>query len=78
MSQYPFANVKVVGTPGITDGRICLMPDAFSVVGVDAITDVDNFSMWYDINADQLKHRLKSKLGGAIAFGEYVLTNKAV
>jgi hypothetical protein len=78
MSQYPFANVKVVGTPGITDGRICLMPDSFSVVGVDAITDVDNFSMWYDINADQLKHRLKSKLGGAIAFPEYVLTNKAV
>jgi len=77
MSQYPFANVKVVGTPGITDGRICLMPDAYAVVGVDAITDVDNFSMWYDINADQLKHRLKSKLGGAIAFPEYVLTNKA-
>jgi len=78
MSQYPFANVKVVGTPGITDGRICLMPDAYAVVGVDAITDEDNFSMWYDINSDQLKHRLKSKLGGAIAFPEYVLTNKAV
>ena len=78
MSQYPFANVKVVGTPGITDGRICLMPDAYAVVGVDAIEDVDNFQMWYDVNADQLKHRLKSKLGGAIAFGEFVLTNKAV
>lgn len=77
MSQYPFANVKVVGTPGITDNRICLMPDAYAVVGVDAIEDVDNFQMWYDVNADQLKHRLKSKLGGAIAFPEYVLTNKA-
>ena len=77
MSQYPFANVKVIGTPGITDGRICLMPDAYSVVGVDAIEDETNFSMWYDVNSDQLKHRLKSKLGGAIAFPEYVLTNKA-
>ena len=78
MSQYPFANVKVVGTPGITDGRICLMPDAYAVVGVDSLTDEENFQLWYDVNADQLKHRLKSKLGGAIAFPEYVLTNKAV
>ena len=78
MSQYPFANVKVIGTPGITDGRICLMPDAYAVVGVDALEDETNFQMWYDVNADQLKHRLKSKLGGAIAFPEYVLTNKAV
>lgn len=78
MSQYPFANVKVVGTPGITDGRICLMPDAFAVVGTDLMSDVDNFQLWYDINSDQLKHRLKHKLGGAIAFPGYVLTNKAV
>lgn len=78
MSNYPFANVKVVGTPGITDGRICLMPDAYAVVGTDLLSDVTNFSLWYDINADQLKHRLKSKLGAAIAFPEWVLTNKAV
>lgn len=77
MSQFPFANVKVVGTPGITDGRICLMPDAYAVVGVDKLDDETNFSLWYDVNSDQLKHRLKSKLGGAIAFPEYVLTNKA-
>lgn len=78
ISQYPFANVKVVGTPGITDGRICLMPDAYAVVGTDLMSDVDNFQLWYDINSDQLKHRLKHKLGGAIAFPGYVLTNKAV
>tara|TARA_R110000868_G_scaffold145573_3_gene365808 strand:+ start:732 stop:1637 length:906 start_codon:yes stop_codon:yes gene_type:complete len=77
-SMYPFANLKVVGTPGITDGRICLMPDAYAVIGTDLLSDVDSFSMWYDVNADQLKHRLKSKLGSQIAFSEYVLTNKAV
>ena len=77
-SVYPFANVKVVGTPGITDGRIVLMPDAYAVVGTDLLSDTDNFSMWYDINADQLKHRLKSKLGSQVAFPEYILTNKAV
>lgn len=75
MSQYPFANVKVVGTPGITTGRIVLMPDAYAVVGTDALEDINNYQLWYDVNADQLKHRLKHKLGSAIAFPEYVLTN---
>ena len=77
ISNYPFANVKVVGTPGITDGRICLMPDAYAVVGTDLLSDIDNFQLWYDINSDSLKHRLKHKLGAAVAFPEYILTNKA-
>lgn len=75
MSQYPFANVKVVGTPGITGGRIVLMPDAYAVVGTDTLEDVSNFQLFYDINSDQLKHRLKHKLGVAVAFPEYILTN---
>ena len=75
MSQYPFANVKVCGTPGITTGRIVLMPDAYAVIGTDALEDINNYQLWYDVNADQLKHRLKHKLGSAIAFPEYVLTN---
>tara|TARA_R100000951_G_scaffold42792_1_gene35920 strand:- start:206 stop:1108 length:903 start_codon:yes stop_codon:yes gene_type:complete len=72
---YPFQNVKVVGTAGITGERICLMPDAYAVVGTDLLSDVDNFSLWFDINADQLKHRLKSKLGVQVAFPEYIVSN---
>ena len=72
---YPFQNVKVVGTAGISGDRIALMPDAYAVVGTDLLSDVDNFQLWYDINADQLKHRLKSKLGVQIAFPEYVVSN---
>ena len=72
---YPFQNVKVVGTAGISTDRICLMPDAYAVVGTDLLSDVDNFSLWYDINADQLKHRLKSKLGVQVAFPEYIVSN---
>ena len=72
---YPFQNVKVVGTSGISGDRIALMPDAYAVVGTDLLSDVDNFQLWYDINADQLKHRLKSKLGVQIAFPEYVVSN---
>ncbi len=72
---YPFQNVKVVGTSGISGDRIALMPDAYAVVGVDLLSDVDNFQLWYDMNADQLKHRLKSKLGVQVAFPEYIVSN---
>ena len=72
---YPFQNVKVVGTSGISGDRIALMPDAYAVVGTDLLSDVENFQLWYDINADQLKHRLKSKLGSQVAFPEYIVSN---
>ena len=72
---YPFQNVKVVGTSGITGERIVLMPDAYAVVGTDLLSDVDNFQLFYDINADQLKHRLKSKLGVQVAFPEFIVSN---
>ena len=72
---YPFQNVKVVGTAGITGDRIVLMPDAYTVVGTDLLSDVENFQLWYDVNSDQLKHRLKSKLGIQVAFPEYIVSN---
>jgi hypothetical protein len=72
---YPFQNVKVVGTSGITGNRIALMPDAYAVVGTDLMSDETNFQLWYDINGDQLKHRLKSKLGVQVAFPEYIVSN---
>ena len=72
---YPFQNVKVVGTSGISGERIVLMPDAYAVVGTDLLSVISNFSLWYDINADQLKHRLKSKLGVQVAFPEYIVSN---
>jgi hypothetical protein len=72
---YPFQNVKVVGTSGITGNRIALMPDAYAVVGTDLMSDETSFQLWYDINADQLKHRLKSKLGVQVAFPEYIVSN---
>jgi len=72
---YPFQNVKVVGTTGVQGDRIALMPDAYTVVGVDLMSDESNFQLFYDINSDQLKHRLKSKLGVQTAFPEYVISN---
>lgn len=72
---YPFQNVKVVGTSGITGERIALMPDAYAVVGVDLESDLEEFQMWYDINSDQLKHRISTKLGVQVAYPEYIVSN---
>jgi len=72
---YPFQNVKVVGTSGITGDRVALMPDAYAVVGTDLESDLTEFQMWYDINSDQLKHRIATKLGVQVAFPEYIVSN---
>lgn len=72
---YPFQNVKVVGTRGVIGDRIVLMPDAYTVIGVDAIDDAEKFSLWYDIDTDKLKHRIKTKLGVQVAFPEYIVSN---
>lgn len=73
--QYPFQNVKVVGTSGISGNRVALMPDAYAVVGTDLESDLTEFQMWYDINSDQLKHRIATKLGVQVAYPEYIVSN---
>lgn len=73
---YPFQNVKVVGTTGLQGSdRVALMPDAYAVVGTDLLSDFSEFQMWYDINSDQLKHRIASKLGVQVAYPEYIVSN---
>jgi hypothetical protein len=73
---YPFQNCKVVGTTGLQGSdRVCLMPDAYAVVGTDLETDLTDFQLFYDINSDQLRHRISTKLGVGLAFPEYVVSN---
>jgi len=45
------------------------------VVGVDLLSDVSNFQLWYDINGDQLKHRVVTKLGVQVAYPEFWVSN---
>ena len=74
--QYPFQNIKVVGTAGLAGSdRVCLMPDGYAVAGVDLLSDATEFQMWYDINSDQLKHRISTKLGVQVAYPEYIVSN---
>jgi len=74
---YPFQNIKVVGTVGINTDRIVLGPAKQIVAGTDLMSDFSEFQLWYDINTDQLRHRISTKLGVNVAFPEYWISNNA-
>ncbi len=74
---YPFQNVKVVGTVGLQGSeRIVVGPAKQIVAGTDLMSDFSEFQLWYDINTDQLKHRISTKLGVQIAYPEFWVSNE--
>ena len=73
---HPFANVKVVGTSGLNgSNRMVMGPAKHIVVGTDLLSDFSQFQLWYDINGDQLKHRVVTKLGVNVAYPEFWVSN---
>jgi len=74
---YPFSpGVKVVGTVGLNgSNRVVLGPAKQIVAGTDLMSDFSEFQLWYDINSDQLKHRISTKLGVQIAYPEFWVSN---
>ena len=70
-------NVKIVGTVGINSSRIVLGPAKQIVAGTDLMSDFSEFQLWYDINTDQLRHRIATKLGVNVAYPEFWVSNNA-
>jgi len=70
-------NVKIVGTVGINTERIVLGPAKQIVAGTDLMSDFSEFQLWYDINTDQLRHRIATKLGVQVAYPEFWVSNNA-
>ena len=70
-------NVKIVGTVGINTNRIVLGPAKQIVAGTDLMSDFSEFQLWYDINTDQLRHRISTKLGVNVAYPEFWISNNA-
>ena len=72
----PFQNAKIVGTVGLQgSNRIVLGPAKQIVAGTDLMSDFSEFQLWYDINSDQLKHRISTKLGVNIAYPSFWVSN---
>ena len=74
---YPFSpGVKVVGTTGLNGSdRVVLGPAKQIVAGTDLMSDFSEFQLWYDINTDQLRHRIATKLGVNIVYPEFWVSN---
>lgn len=71
---YP--NVKIIGTWGLRDSeRVVLGPASDAFVGTDLLSDTTNFQLWYDINTDTLRYRLRNKLGMQVAHPAYWVSN---
>lgn len=71
---YP--NIKLIGGWGLRGSeRVILGPASDMVVGTDLVSDTTNFQLWYDINSDTLKYRLRNKLGVQIGHPEYFVSN---
>ena len=72
----PFQNAKVVGTVGLQGSdRIVVGPAKQIVAGTDLMSDFSEFQLWYDVNTDQLKHRISTKLGVNVAYPQYWVSN---
>lgn len=71
---YP--NISIIGTYGLRSSeRVIIGPASSMVVGTDLTSDTTNFQMWYDINEDTLKYRLRNKLGTQVTFPQYFVSN---
>lgn len=71
---YP--NVVIVGGWGLRGSeRVVLGPASDMFVGCDLISDTSNYQLWYDINSDAIKYRLRNKLGTQIGHPEYFVSN---
>jgi hypothetical protein len=71
-----FPNVKIIGTWGLrASERVVLGPASDAYVGTDLVSDTNNFQLWYDINSDTLRYRLRNKLGMQVAHPEYWVSN---
>lgn len=71
-----FPNVKIVGGWGLRDSeRVVMGPASDMVIGTDLEGDTKNFQLWYDINTDTLRYRLRNKLGAQIGHPEYFVSN---
>ena len=71
---YP--NVKIVGNYGLRGSeRVIIGPASDMYVGTDLVSDTTNYQLWYDINSDTLKYRLRNKLGVQIGHPEYFVSN---
>jgi len=70
----PGTNVKVVAVKGLNGiARFVLTPAKNLYVGVDMLSDMEDFSIFYSADNDEVRTRIKFKIGVNYAFSDFVV-----
>jgi hypothetical protein len=73
---HPQTKYKVIGVPGLNGSSlIAAAPMQYFMVGVDLMSDEDSFRSWWSQDFQEVRIMSAWKLGTAIAFPEFFVTN---
>jgi hypothetical protein len=72
---HPQTNFKVVGCPGLNTDLIAAGPQQYMLVGTDLTSDEDSYRSWWSMDFQQVRIMAAWKLGTALAFPEFFVTN---
>jgi hypothetical protein len=73
---HPQTNYKVVGVPGLNGSNLIVCaPSQYFLVGVDLTSDEDSFRAWWSQDFQEVRVMAAWKIGTAIAFPQYFVSN---
>jgi hypothetical protein len=73
---HPQTNYRVVGVPGLNGSNLIVLgPQQYFLVGTDLTSDEDSFRAWWSQDFQEVRMMVAWKLGTAIAFPQFFVTN---
>ena len=73
---HPQTNIKVVGVPGLNGSNLIVLGSSqYFLVGTDLASDEDSFRAWWSQDFQEVRMMAAWKLGTAIAFPQFFVTN---
>jgi hypothetical protein len=73
---HPQTNYRVVGVPGLNGSNLIVLgPQQYFLVGTDLVSDEDSYRAWWSQDFQEVRMMVAWKLGTAIAFGQFFVTN---
>ena len=71
---YP--NITIIGGWGLRNSeRVIIGPPSDMFIGTDLTSDTNNFQMWFSLDQDALRYRLRNKLGVNVGHPNYFISN---
>jgi hypothetical protein len=73
---HPQTNYRVVGVPGLNGSNLIVLgAQQYFLVGTDLTSDEDSFRAWWSQDFQEVRMMVAWKLGTAIAFPQFFVTN---